>query len=66
MPQDDVIDDVIVMSLYIYQCLCTHQLYSGLTGSGGHRGHTMCHKERLSQTLTFGERIMFLALTIFK
>jgi len=36
---------------------------SGLTGSRGHRGHTMCHEERPSLTLAFGKRIKFVALT---
>ena len=37
-----------------------------MTGSKGHRGQTMCHKKRPYLTLTFGERIMILALTTFK
>ena len=36
---------------------------SCLTGSRGHRGHTMCHEERPSLTLTFGKRIKFLSQT---
>ena len=36
---------------------------SGLTGNRGHRGHTMCHEERPSQTFTFGKRIKFLSQT---
>jgi hypothetical protein len=36
---------------------------SGLTGSRGHRGHTMCHEERPSLTFTFGKRIKFLSQT---
>ena len=37
--------------------------HSCLTGSRGHRGHTMCHEERPSLTLAFGKRIMFLSQT---
>ena len=36
---------------------------SCLTGSRGHRGQAMCHEERPSLTLAFGERIKFVALT---
>ena len=36
---------------------------SCLTGSRGHRGHTMCHEERPSLTLTFGKRIKFISQT---
>ena len=37
-----------------------------MTGSRGHRGHRVFHEERPSYTMTIGERIMFLALTVFK
>ena len=37
-----------------------------MTGSKGHRGHTMCHEERPSLTLTFVKRIKLLALICFK
>ena len=36
---------------------------SCFTGSRGHTGHTMCHEERPSLTLTFGKRIKFLSQT---
>ena len=36
---------------------------SCLTGSRGHRGHTMCHEERPSLTLAFGKTIKFLSQT---
>ena len=36
---------------------------SCLTGSRGHRGHTMCLEEIPSLTLTFGKRIKFLSQT---
>ena len=39
---------------------------SGLTGSKGYKGHALSHEEKSSKTLTFGERIKFLALIFFK
>ena len=54
-----VSETIMFLALTIFKSGAT----SCLTGSRGHRGHTMCHEERPSLTLAFGKRIKFLSQT---